>query len=105
MSATIYDADYFLNKFRAIPEEKWIRGTYGAGGPDEPHCALGHCGMRRKNDGSFDSSEAIALRDIFRGHFPVHEVNDGFIPHLFPQDSPKERILAALQFIKEKGTV
>lgn len=57
----IYDVDYFIAKFQAIPEDLWTTGELGKEG--EPRCATGHCGVE------FYSSlteEAKALSEILR---------------------------------------
>lgn len=38
--------DYFIDKFRVIPEDKWIINSYGAFGPNR--CALGHATFPRE---------------------------------------------------------
>lgn len=40
-----YDVDYFINKFKAIPKEKWIKGGLFDYPHTGNHCALGHLGM------------------------------------------------------------
>jgi hypothetical protein len=97
---TSYDADYFIKKFEAIPEEKWAVGTYEEGGCC---CALGHCGFRFKREGyseTVTTDEGAALALLFKSHHraaPV--VNDGY-DHRYQQSTPKARILAALVDIK-----
>ena len=100
--STKYDADYFINKFEAIPDEKWIAGEYEAGGCC---CALGHCGVRFVDGDSFprieDTEEGNALSDLFnqRG-LSVPVVNDR-IDVRYQQPTPKARVLAALADIKK----
>lgn len=106
---TNYDADYFIAKFEAIPDRQWTRSQYadGWGG----FCALGHCGerveistdgyMRRRN---IQTEEGEALRKLFSDSLGLYSspdrVNDG-ISDEYQQETPKQRILAALRDIKE----
>ena len=101
MSATTYDVEHFLNKFRAIPEELWLIGCYSVWTKPQSHCALGHCGR----DIDFSTDESNGLAHLFFSHgLRVTNTNDG-LDDRFPQPTPKQRIIAALEFIKEKGTV
>ena len=106
----IYDEDYFIRKFSAIPEEKWFVGEYVDPYGDK-FCALGHCGERRHESsilvGSILSTEeSEELKNLFdTNNLHVTFVNDGlgyFITKRFPQSTPKQRILAALRYIKSK---
>ncbi len=101
-----YDVDYFIQKFEAIPENLWCIGKYFRSEEGFPKCcALGHCGARELHF----TKEADALIELFRGSratynsetFYIPSINDGF-SELFKQFTPKQRILAALKFIKEK---
>lgn len=94
----IYDAKHFLQKFEAIPDDLWFVGKFTD--PDEPshHCALGHCGWSEDND---ENEEANSLDRIFRFHgLQASSVNDNdHSPRNGPfhQETPKARILAALE--------
>lgn len=94
--------DYFINKFNPIPEEKWITDKF----IDDNNCccAYGHCGARVT---AGDTQESIYLWDLFhRNKLSVSMINDGTTT-LFQQSTPKQRILAALYYIKkqqENGT-
>lgn len=105
----IYDVNYFIAKFEAIPDDKWITGSLGIAGSGK-HCALGHCGV----EDSKETEEAHALGALFGFFNPmeVWKVNDLSI---FPEDqripivalvenipTPKQRILAALYDIKKR---
>lgn len=99
---TQYTVEYFKAKFEAIPEEKWCVGGFVDPKDSEKRCAMGHCGCAAKNP------EIDALCDLFNscreaGHrmMWIGEINDGGDPR-FPQPTPKQRILAALDFIAEK---
>lgn len=89
---TPYTRDYFLAKFQAIPEDKWLTGSYGSCNPGASGCALGLCG------GFTD--EAEALRVLFCPSAPetarVAYVNDNQ-SEKHPEPTPKQRILAALR--------
>jgi hypothetical protein len=95
-----YNVDYFIAKFEAIPEKEWIVGQYiNATGCD----ALGHCGWRSFFRGKVETVEGLSLNDLFIKSLgvTVYDVNDS--KHYgFTQDSPKQRILAALRDIKAK---
>ena len=108
----IYDVDYFLKKFEAIPDDLWLIGTFQR--TDEAgvirRCALGHCGG--DGDGKYPemTNEYIALKRIFTyadflgKAFYVTTINDGNDPR-FQQPTPKARVLAALNHIKEQTYV
>jgi hypothetical protein len=85
-----YNVDYFIQKFTAIPEDEWIEdGTLSDG--RGKYCALGHC---------FEIGEVTDLRSLMK-IIPAYtsRVNDG-IDSRYPQPTPKQRILAALEDIK-----
>ena len=84
-------AQDFHNFFSAIPEEKWLSGTYIA--TSGACCALGHCGERLDKD----SARANALRKLFETNgLSVPFVNDRRDSR-YQQPHPKLRILAALR--------
>jgi len=88
-----YTVDYFIKKFEAIPEENWISGRYLS---TDGYCALGHCGERRWGF----TPESLALVDLFFDYeLAVASVNDGN-SYMFPQPTPKQRVLAACRYIK-----
>lgn len=99
--STKHTKEYFIEKFRAIPEDRWT--THAFSKDAGQCCAAGHCGDR----GDIESpEEARALYDIVRqltGHdslmAAVTSINDGQHPD-YPQPTPKQRILAALEAIK-----
>ena len=109
---TQFDVNYYIQKFEAIPEELWCVQVYQDG---DKCCALGHCGNRTfihctptKPENSF-SEETNKLRSLFYTFLDelVSNVNDG-VPfytgkyEFYNEDTPKKRILKALQLIKEK---
>lgn len=88
-----YTVDYFIEKFTVIPDNKWIIGSFNF---KNKHCALGHC--FRNNS---DTDESIALRNLFRNNgLSIVAINDA--SSRFMEDTPKARVLAALNYIKEK---
>lgn len=92
-----YNVDYFLNKFKDIPPELWCIKSYSRGAA---RCAVGHC--RSAENFSLPTNESAALVRLFVRNLVENptEINDGLVP-VFPQKTPKERILAALEKIKE----
>lgn len=105
MTTPIYDVDYFIAKFTAIPEERWIIGTMTY---EDKHCALGHCGAGNPLPGTTDfnhTEESKALEQLFKANFneETWKINDSQF-YGFNQPTPRQRILAALQQIKEKQT-
>jgi hypothetical protein len=105
-----YDVQHFINKFEAIPEDKWTTGSRGTRENElGEYCAYGHCGIR--HGVYLDSTqEAIALAKLFYHidrtpffcdlSFGVCWINDGKYGD-YQQDTPKQRILAALYDIKK----
>lgn len=94
---TIYNVDYFIKKFEATQDNKWITNNYILG---DSFCALGFCGR----DGIRESKEADDLVNLFLSNSFAHpaEVNDGKQNQPYQQPTPKQRILAALYDIKAK---
>lgn len=98
------NADYFIKKFEAIPEENWCTGVYKLG---DRCCVLGHCGFHTTEDDQglrtihAQAPEGIALSELFYTRdLSCSRVNDGEDDY-YPQATPKARILAALRDIKE----
>lgn len=104
----MYTVDYFIKKFKAIPESLWAVGTRQTNGK---RCALGWCyptdkeaedSMWCTKTGSFEEK---CLRTVMSPLFPdkwtgVGTINNGLHPN-YQQDSAKKRILAALYDIKK----
>lgn len=88
--------EYFINKFEAIPEEKWATGEYSKKGKC---CALGHCGVKTEKRTGFPilTDEGEVLNELL--DYKVPEINDGQ-DERYKQTTPKERILAALKDVK-----
>lgn len=107
-----FTVDYFIQKFSAIPDELWGCGRCENGGR---RCALGHCGTDTLRVWKDYNAEIQALGNLMQpleapedaGNSPdvtVHLINDG--QHkAYQQDTPKARILAALEQIKAKATL
>lgn len=109
-----YDVDYFLAKFQSIPEDKVVAFTQDdrKGG----HCAYGWCAKPDMNGWHYsgnDTSEGKALQRLLGSipnlkahntsigpyyHTPAR-INNGEIKQ-YQQDTPKQRILAALHDVK-----
>lgn len=89
-----YTVDYFINKFKNIPRNKWCISDYTDG--YGKFCALGHCGenVRERTD------ESKVLHE-FLSHNTI-DINDGTHPH-YKQKHPRTRILAALREVKKRS--
>lgn len=101
-----YDKEYFIEKFSAIPESLWVRGTItvNLGGDAAAHCALGHCGVVVNKGGYVNTPESVALLKLFGAtddaDFPaVYRINDwvGISDRFGDGATPKERILKYLK--------
>lgn len=114
---TIYDVNFFINKFEAIPEENWYTGSYHN---DEKtkFCAAGLCGMKADFHTGL-TPEYVDLADIllslkitphanssvfYNSGAPIPMINDGETMQ-YQQPTPKQRILAALYDIKQQSAV
>lgn len=119
-----YTVDYFIKKFEAIPDNKFISGKfvikkYFLGFCyDTKKCAAGHCIKDTSiKKGEFpiiknDEKELIALYKVFgvtkienstdfwTAQGIIAKINNG-IDARYQQPTPKERILAALYDIKK----
>ena len=117
------DAQYFIDKFEAIPEEKWcVRYWINAEGQS---CANGHCGVRRtivdNSPWTHIPEEAKYLYRIFKNlevtpipsamrYGDLSESGDEYCVKAalinngdsveYQQGTPKQRILAALRDIQ-----
>lgn len=91
----MYTVDYFIRKFEAIPEWRWCVGLIN--GPLGTHCALGHC---TGNDSFPFTGEADSLARIFRTIEGMTSYINNGDDHRYKQETPKQRILAALYDIK-----
>lgn len=93
----LYNVDYFLNKFDAIPDDQWTTQVYQSSLVNA-HCALGHCGETVLSS----SVESTTLSRILEMHLDafVIFINDGHSDYADLGDTPKERIMNALILIK-----
>lgn len=113
----IYDVQFFIDKFSAIPEDHWCTAVFTDG--DGKHCANGHCGRTNSMHMTVESAALVALFlplhltehfgkkviydfDYYEG-WKIAMINDG-ITDQYQQDTPKQRILAALYDIKKLQT-
>lgn len=102
----MYDLDYFIKKFEAIPEDRWNDHTQY----DEHNstcCAFGHCATDLEEMNGAETPEGRALGNIFReagfttwNNLWVTDVNNGRSDK-YKQQTPKQRMLAALKDIKQ----
>jgi hypothetical protein len=94
------DTNYFRNKFKDIPDEQWTVGSFTDEFKENAFCALGHCGARKTMN---DTDESRALNRLIwtKTLSGIADINDGKDKR-FKQDTPKARILAALDFIDGK---
>ena len=92
--ASKYNATFFLKKFVGIPDQQWTTGMFSRKGK---HCALGQLGAPTAN-----YVEVMALVRLFKKYLDTKptQVNDGDDVR-FQQKTPKRRMIAALQQIKE----
>ncbi len=103
----MYTIDYFIKKFKSIPDSRWCTNTYESSieSPSK-YCALGHCGARagRYNE-PIHSEESQSLHNLIvtltQTEDYLTKVNDGNNP-LYQQDTPKQRVLAALKWLKKE---
>ena len=92
-----YNKEYFIAKFEAIPEEKWITDKLTDDCDKESHCAFGHCGMRVFGNYTYES---LGLKDLFATKkTSVIAVNDDDNQEKYKGNTPKERILNFLKSI------
>ena len=95
-----YSIDYFLEKFYAIPTERWGTGSFKRG---NRCCALGHCGTSGAGGQTIEGKALLKLLN------DATMINDGISPmSYFPRDydklgdNPKERIINALLLKKAR---
>src|ERR1043165_3578385 len=101
----VYDVDYFIAKFEAIPREKWITHFFWRDS-DNCGCALGHCGWRinladryNRQTHSPVTAEGHALRALLP---EIMEINDGDGEYSELGNHPRDRVLQALYDVKLK---
>ena len=89
-----YNLRHFIVRFRIIPDAYWYVGALQNPDHQDQKSALGHC---------TSDDEAINLRILCSQYdLPIDKVNDGTIKDSrITKNSPKERVLQALEWIKE----
>lgn len=98
----MYTVQFFIDKFEAIPENKWNVNSY-INIEGDKMCAYGHCGVRGMDESFRNYPEARALAAIGINHFGYDkfvDINDGGSSG-YDQPTPKQRILAALYDIRK----
>ena len=97
---------YFIKKFEAIPEEKWVCASRHE--PGGKGCALGFTESEYFRGVWHETEETDAMRRIFakdsiyNGGCAVASINNGAlwiyddVTEIPPGDTPKQRILNAL---------
>lgn len=100
-----YDVEYFINKFETIPEEQWC--MYEFENSIGQRCALGHCGITTKNVSELlnprhPRQEGSELHKLIERFFQVSvfDINDGHDTFGISGNTPKDRMLSALNTIK-----
>jgi hypothetical protein len=103
----VYNVNYFISKFEAIPEESWTILTLCD--DQGRRCALGHCGVTKDpvTQDEIYTQESEALVDIFAvsTNYPnssVALINDGLCWMAPGEETPKKRILAALALVRKE---
>ena len=115
-----YTPEFYKKKFEAIPDENWIVGDLD-GYEEGQHCALGHCGVTEEvTDEDIEAGldyhytrSGKTLNDMFEKYLGVcvPGINDATASDPVLKkiginskelDTPKARILKALDIIAEK---
>lgn len=96
-----YNKQYFIDKFSAIPSDQWIENFY-SDKSGKYHCVLGHLGAGIKNPLPRNDEEYACFNNLIWDNLKCNPIfiNDGFDAR-YKQDNPKDRILAALNDIKD----
>lgn len=93
-----YDLEYFIEKFEAIPSNKWTTKKFNKG---ECKCAFGHLGCEYACD---DTKESMKLIDIIGGVLgciTLVDVNDGKKQFDHLGSTPKERVINYLKSLRK----
>lgn len=110
----MFNVDYFITKFEAIPEDKWCVRTRDNG--QGQRCAHGHCAGDSPHSYGLYTDEELGLirlaaeaRSLGLAYF-VRTCRTGFANinndacEYYPQETPKQRVLAVLRDIKKLQT-
>lgn len=91
---------YFKEKFTAIPEEQWCTKYYESVEMNFiQFCAMGHCGATLKKPLTMESTALINLfAPLYSLGTSIPSINDSQ-SSMFPQDTPRGRILAAIEWL------
>lgn len=104
MSAEQYTPDYFINKFKAIPEDQWSTGTL-TNDNNGAHCALFFVGTEVNTESGdyIYTTEGQALENLFKTYLDetTWKVNDCVSTKTSTARTPKTRILNALKKVKK----
>ncbi len=102
-----YNKEYFIEKFKAIPDNKWIcNGDLQNKDNPEIGCALFHCGVRVQGYNYIHTDESLALGKLLSKEKVINEedyfkivyrINDGVDLN---NTTPKEAIIKALEKLK-----
>lgn len=115
----MYDVNYFIKRFEAIPENLWLINRLNDDNHIGAHCANGHLGVQyptkptEESKGLYIIMEPLKLyytdclnyeveevRDFTVGYSTkIAAINNGKVKE-YRQDTPKQRVLAALKDIK-----
>lgn len=99
--------DYFIGFFSAIPDDQWTTRKYQ---DDQGRkCARGHLGGADTYETTSDEDLALAIliyeaQDRDCSQNALNCINDGHFPE-FQQETPKARILEALQYVKANHAI
>lgn len=93
--------EYFIEKFKVVPEKSWTVGEYDD--KQGRYCVLGLLGYRETDFYLQDINDAQKITDLFHRYLTIcpEIVNDGDVRQ-YKQTTPKRRIMKALKDILEK---
>ncbi len=107
-----YDVDYFINRLSAIPEEEWTHLGLREKTPEGVKCCvLGHLGAKSSDGAGSEAAKAFcnlmetklgiegyAANDATSENYGLHSKHPARFNDL--GETPKERVLTALELIK-----
>ena len=107
-----FTVDYFINKFEAIPEDRWCVNEFKSG---DKCCAQGFCmsldainvvresplNIIEISRGYPEWNSLITIFGVCYNNIVIASINNGNDPR-YPQPTPKQRVLAALHDLKRK---
>ena len=111
-SQRLENINFFIDMFSAIPDENWNTDGGYYKREDETKscaCALGHCMNLDRNNwndsGPFFNHRSVTaakLRELFNNEGSIVTYINDYKSEAYPQETPKLRILAALNDLKNK---